>query len=217
MKTDSQLQIDVINQLKWEASVTHEGIGVSVKKGVVTLTGTVPTHAEKSKAEEAVLKVSGARAVVTHLNVKSQKDYERDDVDIARAASAALEWNSLVPPTIKAVVNAATVTLTGEVIWKYQKDAAEAAVKDLMGVHQVSNHIKFKYSEPYHNLKERIRMAIKRARTQDVDDIIVNVSGSTVTLKGTVKTPGEREAVEAAAWSAPGIVNVKDDIHVKYL
>ncbi len=213
MKSDGQLQQDVMEELKWDASVAHHAIGVSVNDGVVELDGTVPSHADKGRAEKAAFRVTGVRAVVDHLKVKLLPAYERGDDDIARAAINVLLWNTLVPEGIKVLVNDGVITLQGSASWKYQKDAAYNSVKALMGVRSVINLIKLVQPEAHEGLKLKIRNAIQRARLNP-GEIKVDLEGSTVTLKGKVTSYAERDAAEAAAWSAPGITQVKDDISV---
>jgi osmotically-inducible protein OsmY len=203
-----------MEELKWDASLNHEAIGVSVKDGIVTLSGTIPTYVQKSGAEKATLRVAGVTAVVEHLVVKPTTGYSRGDADIAHAVVHVFKWNTLVPDTVHAVVNDGIVTLKGEVQWNFQREAAEKAARPLLGVRGIKNLITLKSVETYNNIKERIRHAIQRARNPSIGDIRVDVEGSTVTLKGKVRTFAEREAAENAAWSAPGVLKVKDNILV---
>lgn len=213
MKTDSRVQEDVMDELKWDASLTHEAIGVAVEKGIVTLTGSVPSFAEKEQAEKATFRVAGVQSVVDHLQVKALPSYERSDTDIAWAATNALDWDALVPEGVKVVVENGVVTLEGQVSWKFQKDAAFDAVKSLMGVKHVSNRVQLASMRPNQGLKAKIQKAIQRSRLLP-SEIKVEVAGGVVTLDGKVNTYGERDAVEAAAWSAPGVSEVKDHIQV---
>ena len=140
MKTDSQIQTDVIEELRWSPNVTHTNIGVSVKDGLVTLSGSVPTYAEKAEAETAALRVSGVKAIVEKVEVHLPSDLERTDEDIARAALNALKWHVQVPDSsVKVDVENGHVSLTGEVEWAFQKEAALGAVKSLAGVTWVVN------------------------------------------------------------------------------
>ncbi len=216
MKSDSKIQADVMEELQWDPSIAHQAIGVSVKDGIVTLSGNVPTYAEKTRAEKAALRVAGVAAVVEHLVVKPSSSYERDDSDIARAAADNLSWNSLIPKQIKVTVNEGVVTLSGEVQWNYQRETANSAVKNLMGVRQVKNLIKINTAQPSKDLGERIREAIHRAQHAPFGEVQVDVDGFTVTLRGKVKTFAEREAAEAAAWSAAGVKQVKDNIKIDH-
>ena len=164
MKTDSELQRDVLDELKWEPSVDAAHIGVSVKDGVVTLSGHVSSYAEKFAAEEAAKRVYGVAAVVNELEVKLPGSSQRTDEDIAAAAVSALKWNLLVPADkIKVTVSKGRVKLEGEVKWQFQKDAAALAVRFLSGVTGVSNLITVKPRVAPTELKAKIEDAFKRS------------------------------------------------------
>src|SRR5437762_10013246 len=140
--TDIDLQRDVLDELKWEPSVNAAHIGVSVKNGVVTLTGHVSSFAEKYAAEKAAKRVYGVAAVANELDVKLPGSSQRTDEDIAAACVNALKANISVPrDKIKVIVNKGWVTLEGEVEWQYEKNTAENSVRYLTGVVGVSNLI----------------------------------------------------------------------------
>src|SRR4051812_35151667 len=174
MIADSELQQKVLDELRWDPSVDAVHIGVSVKDGVVTLTGHVPSYAEKYAAERAAKRVGGVRAVANELDVKLPEGSRRTDEDIAAAAVNALRWNILVPADkIKVTVSKGWITLEGEVNWQFQRAAAERAVRDLPGVVGVSNYIVVKPRVRPTEIKARIQDALKRSAEVDAGNITV--------------------------------------------
>ena len=216
MKTDMQLQRDVLEELKWLPNVLETEIGVSAKGGVVTLTGTVQSYGQKFAAERAVERVSGVRAIADDLKVSLPHARERTDTDIAHAALNALRWNTEVPAMrIQVIVRDGILTLDGETDWQFQRTAAEEAVRFLSGVKGVINRVIVKQPRVSPaEVSRKIEEALKRNATLDAQQIVVEAEGGKVTLRGTVRSWAEREDAENVAWSAPGVTTVDDRILV---
>jgi len=215
-KSDSQLQQDVLQELKYEPSISASEIGVTVKDGIVGLTGNVQSYATKYTATHAAERVAGVRAVTDELKVDLPAFHVRDDEDIARAVLNALQWNVWVPAArIKVKVADGWITLEGEVDHKYEKTAAEDAVRNLTGLKGVTNLIILTTpAVSPSELKTNIEQALRRAAEIDADKIDVRVEKDKVILNGTVASWAERDEAERAAWSAPGVNEVVDYLDI---
>ena len=213
-RSDLEIQRDVLEELKWDAQLQPNEIGVSVKDGVVTLTGWVDSYLKKWAAEEAAHRVAGVKAVANDIEVKLAT--ERTDADIAAAAVRALESDAAIPADkIEVTVSKGWITLKGEVEWRYQKEDAERVVRRLAGVKGVTNLIVVKPHSTPVEIKKKIEDALIRNAQLDAERITVEVRGSKVTLRGTVRAWSEREEAERVAWSAPGITSVENQILVE--
>jgi osmotically-inducible protein OsmY len=213
MKTDAQIQADVMQELTWDPSVTHEHIGVAVSDGIVTLSGAVPSYIEKTAAEEAAQRVGGVKAVVEKIEVKVPGSYHRDDQDIAKAIIDQFRWHAQVPDeSVKASVEKGWVELTGEVEWEYQRRAAEKAIRGLTGVTGINNRIEIKSKVVQSSdIKDKIEQALKRAAEREAARVAVEVRGTRVILSGKVRSFAELRDVRGAAWNAPGVTSVDDN------
>lgn len=218
MKTDLQLQRDVLDELKFEPSIREAEIGVAVKDGVVTLTGFVDSYAEKFTAERTAERLNGVKAVADDIKVRVPGLYQRSDTDIAHAAVNALRWDIQVPDDrIKAAVDDGWIDLEGQVEWQYQKWAAEGAVRNLTGVKGVTNLIAVKPKKAStFEVGQKIKDSLRRHAERDADKITIEAKDGRVTLRGTVSSYAERQDAERAAWQAPGVTNVEDLIAVTY-
>lgn len=217
MKPDSQLQSDVIAELAWEPSINSADIGVEVKGGVVTLTGHVGTYSEKLGAERAAMGVPGVRALAVEIDVRLPGVNVRTDGDIARTVENVLQWTTCVPKdSVKIMVEAGWVTLSGEVQWDYQRSAAVDAIRYLMGVKGVSNLITINATVSAPSIKADIEAALVRRARKDSNSISVSVNGSDVTLSGSVHDWSERAIATQTAWGTPGVRSVINNTTVTY-
>ena len=215
-RTDSQIQQDIVAELRWDPSISGVEIGVAVKGGVVTLSGNVDSFAKKLAAIHATERVAGVRAIAEELRVMVPADLRRTDTQIAHAVRNALAWDIEIPEADKilARVDEGWVWLEGEVDWQYQKNAAERAVRYLTGVKGVTNLLKLKPRVFAPDVKKRIEDALKRNAELDAHRISVETANGKVTLRGSVRTWTEREDAERAAWAAPGVTAVEDQLAV---
>lgn len=217
MRTDVEIKEDVLDELAWQPDIDETQIGVIVENGVVTLSGVVDSYSKKLAAEIAVKRVKGVRAIAEDVEVKYGISYKKTDKEVAKAVIKALEWNSAVPDEdIKVKVEDGWVILSGEVAWDYQKKAAKKTVGNLLGVKKVVNNITLKKSIKPFEVKDRIRKAFARMANVDADGIEVVTSGHTVTLKGRVSSLQEREDAEAAAYMAPDVYDVVNELKIQY-
>jgi len=213
--TDRDLQQHVQSAFDWEPSVESSDVGVSVDNGIVTLRGDVRSFAEKEAAERVALRVYGVRAVANDLTVQIPSAAERTDSDIAQAAVNALQWHTSVPDKhITVVVRNGWVTLSGNVDWQFQKDAAARAVRDLMGVRGVTNTIAIQPRVKAGDVQAKIEAAFRRSAEIDARRVNVAVKDATITLSGNVRSWAERQEAEKAAWAAPGVAQVDDRLTV---
>jgi osmotically-inducible protein OsmY len=217
MKSDKQVQRDVVAELGWEPSVNAAQIGVEVSDGVVTLAGHVGSYAEKLNAERAAQRVAGVKALAVEMDVTLPGSSRRLDTDIARSAENVLQWTTSVPAECtKVKVENGWITLSGQVEWDFQRKAAAEAVRHLMGVTGVSEQITIKPRVSSTIVKSDIEAALKRRAQSHADGISVEVRGNDVTLTGIVNSWSERQLAVNSAWGAPGVHNVMDNMTVTF-
>jgi osmotically-inducible protein OsmY len=215
MKTDYQIQQDVVNQINWDPFLKVSEIGVSVMNGIVTVSGHVDSYLKKVEVEKSVKQVSGVRAVVMNITVGISPANRRTDLEIAEAVLESLRWHTSIPDeNITPRVENGIVTLTGEVDWDYQRNSAKDIVSNLAGVTNVLNLITVKPGAVAEDIRQKITNAFQRVATLDADKILLEVKNHKVILHGMVSSYTERQDAESAAWSAPGITKVDNFLQV---
>ena len=215
MKTDAQLRADVLAELEWDPAVPSNQVGVTVKDGIVTLTGHLENFAQEAEVERAVRRVAGVRALAVERDVRLDPTHQRSDTEIAAAAQTALEWHTQIPlERLQIQVERGWITLAGEVDWDYQRSAVEATLRSLRGVTGISNQIQLKPQKAPSDVVQRIQDALVRHAQHLAKHIEVLQEGSTLTLRGHVHSWNERTAAQGAAWSAPGIKRVVNELKV---
>ena len=217
MRTDSKIKEDVLEELAWQPNIDETQIGVVVDNGIVTLSGTVDSYSKKITAEKAAKSVFGVRAVAEDIKVQYGKSYQKTDSEIARASADALKWNTSVPEDkINIKVEDGWVYLSGAVMWDYQKQAAKKTLEKLAGVKFVSNTISIEQPVKPIDIKNRITKAFKRSADIDAKNVKVVVDGHTVKLRGKVHSLAEKEDARKAAYFAPGVYKVENELEIVY-
>lgn len=217
IRSDVDIQQDVLEELRWDPHINVSDIGVSVKEGVVTLTGLVDNYLVRLAAQNAALRVKGAHAVANDIEVRLHTSAERTDSDLALAALYALKWDAAIPTDkIDITVSHGYLTLRGEVEWPFQREAAERAIRRLAGIKGVTNWVTVAIRATSGDIKQKIEKALVRNAETDAHHITVEVHGHAATLKGHVRSFAEKLAAERTALSAPGIASVDNEIKIVY-
>lgn len=216
MKNDLEIQQDVMNELKWQPFLKASTIGVSVKDGIVTLSGNVDSYAQKIDAERIARKVAGVKAIAENIQIGVSPVFKKTDTEIAESVLNALKWHSAVPEEkIRVKVEDGVVTLDGEVEWDYQRSSAKNAITGLLGVRNVINLITVQPKAIASDIKFKISQALRRTAAIDAERINVDIAGTRVILHGKVRSFAEKEDIESAVWCAPGVNKVESYLEVE--
>ncbi len=216
MKSDTQLKHDVNAELEWDPAIDAAHVGVAVEDGVVVISGHLRSYAEKYAVERAVQRVAGVRAIAVEADIKLEPQHQHGDAEIAAAIETAFRWHAQIPADrIRVRVEKGRVTLSGDVDWDFQRHNAELVVRPLTGVVQLSNKIALRARRTPEYIEHRIKDALARYAEREARRVEVQVEGSVATLRGKVSSWPEREAVQAAAWLAPGISRVINELQIE--
>jgi osmotically-inducible protein OsmY len=217
MKSDAQIKADVIAELKWDAEVDETKIGVAVSNGAITLSGHIPTFRQKVEAASAAKRVAGVLAIVNNIDVMLDREFRTTDEGLAERIANVLKWNVSIPgKEIKANVKNGIVTLTGQVDWQYQRSNILRNIEHVGGVVNVLDHITLKPAASATDVQKKIKDALIRHADVEASKVTVSVANGTVTLSGTVESMEEMDRVEDAAWTAPGVSKVIDNLRVAH-
>ena len=214
-KNDNQLKQDIESELLYDPKINAAQIGVTVDGGAVTLLGAVDTYPQKWAAEDATKRVSGVRTVAQDLTVKLLVDHKRTDSEIATAVESALKWDVSTPSSVTARVNGGLITLEGRVKWNFEREAAEHAVRYLTGVSGVYNSITLEPRASTDEVRGKIQSALQRQANADASSIHIDTAGGKVTLSGHASSWQSIEDAASAAWSAPGVTDVRDNVKMQ--
>jgi osmotically-inducible protein OsmY len=217
MSLDNELAANVSDELFWDPKLDNSSIAVSASDGTITLRGTVGSLREKREAKKAAQRVYGVISVDNQLKVKLMGDEQRADADLRGDVLQALMLDSLVPATVDAKVEDGFVTLTGNADWQYQRDEAELVASNIVGALDVTDEIELNDPTPNAgDVQESIRKALKRNAALDADDLYISSDNGTVTIDGNVSSWAEHDEAIDAAWAAPGVKSVHDNMTVAY-
>jgi osmotically-inducible protein OsmY len=215
IKTDTELKKDIEAELAWDPSLNANAIGVAVKDGIVSLTGHIDTYAEKRQAEKALRRVEGVRAIALELDVRLSPGHRSSDAAIAEVARDALRWNTLVPEkAVRLTVDQGWVTVDGDVDWDYQRRGIDKSLRNLMGVVCVSNHVRLKPKPTPSDVQPSIQGALVQQAIRVANRIQIELRNGIVSMRGSVRSWQERDAAQGAAFSAPGVSGVVNELTV---
>jgi osmotically-inducible protein OsmY len=215
--SDKNLAHDVAEELHWDPKVDSGAIAVSADDGVVTLRGTVDGFRQKLDAKHDAERIDGVKDVKNELEVRILTKHQRSDADLRGAVLQALTLDTLVPSTIDVRVNDGIVALTGKANWHYERYEAETVAGNVPGVKGVVDEVDLVSPGPTaDDVEQSIKKAMDRNAKLDAENVSVESSNGTITLRGTVRSWADHDQAVAAAWQAPGVTNVKDHILVAY-
>jgi osmotically-inducible protein OsmY len=217
MSLDTELASNVGDELFWDPKLDNSAIAVSADDGKIALRGTVGSLREKREAKKAAERVFGVVSVDNQLQVKLMDDRRREDAELRGDVLQALMLDSLVPATVDAKVEDGYVTLNGTADWQHQRDEAEHVASKIVGTLDVIDEIELKHATPNAaDVQDSIRKAFKRNAAIDADDLYVFTNDGTVTINGNVRSWAEHDEALDAAWAAPGVTSVHDEMTVGY-
>ena len=217
MKTDLELQKDIMEELKWQPLLKSSDIGVFVNDGIVTLNGFVDSYSKKRLAESVIFRMKGVKAVAEEITVRFDTDIKNSDTEIAQAALNALKWHNLIPQDkIKLTIEDGWITTKGEVEWIFEKEAIRQALENILGVRGISNLVTVLPKETLNvnAIKNKISAAFHRSATIDANNIVVEGVANKVIISGIVQSYAEKLDAEHAVWNAPGVTLVENKIEV---
>jgi osmotically-inducible protein OsmY len=215
MKSDQDIQRDVEAELKWSPDVNEKDVAVKVNTGVAVLTGYVNNYLEKYRAEVAAKRVAGVAGVANDIVVRAPRGDGLQDPEIARAAVTAIRMDlPLTAGKIQVTLHDGHATLSGNVEWNFQREAAERAVRRVLGITGVRNHIELVPQVQPSEVKHKIEEAFRRSAEIDANQISVQANDGTVILRGKVRNWSERTQAQNTAWSAPGVLEVRNEIQI---
>jgi osmotically-inducible protein OsmY len=215
--SDTDIKANILSELKYEPSVKTSDIGVLVKNGTVTLNGNATSYWEKLNAIRAAQRVAGVNGIADDIQVKLPNSFVRTDADIAAAAMEQIKWSTIIPHgAVNLTVREGWITLHGKVEWWYEKNAADHVIHNLIGVRGVSNEITVEPKLSATMIEKDIQAAFKRSAMFDADEVVVTTSGAAVTLRGKVRTHGEKYEAERTAWAASGVKSVDNELTVRW-
>ncbi len=214
-QTDQELTTAVTKELRYTPDVDASAVDVLVNDAKVTLSGTVASLPQRLAAKRAAMRIAGVRSVIDKTVVHTSTAASPSDQEIATAASQILNWAVAVPANaVKAEVRDHKITLSGNVTWDYQRDAAARAVMYIKGVTEIDNTIMLVQPAPAPEAKTTVEAAIRRYTRLDPKQINVDISGPELTLRGIVPSLADRRHAEYAAWSTLGVTRVKNELRV---
>jgi len=215
MRTDQEIRKDVVDELKWQPFLKSSTINVAVKNGIVTLSGVVDAFSKKITAETAAKKVAGVKAIAEDVQISVSDVCYKNDTELAEAIDRTLEWHSAIPKgNIKVTVTNGNVAVEGELDWEYQRASVIKAIQNIKGIRSVINLLVLKPRISSFDLEQKIAEAFHRNAGIDAANVHAVIDGNTVTLTGRVRSSYESEDAENAAWAAPGVFHVKNELYV---